>query len=765
MRQCGSDRSKKPQGFGTLRLYSLFTAMQNLRKRRLNMKNVSFNTVTKLGKGGNAKVSLVKDTNGNVIALKELTNKTKEKKARFINEIDIMKQYGSKESGVLPIIDYSKEEYWYTMPVATPIMKYITDNNLDIKALILEFIKLCGSLSFLHSNNITHRDIKPDNLYYYYDRFFFGDFGLVDFPDNNNNLTRSDKGIGAIFTIAPEMKRNPKEADGKKADVYSMAKTLWMLLSLDKKGFDGEYNYFDSVHALNNFSHLRKCHLVEIEELIKAATNNDPDKRPTIDEFSMRLVEWLDVNNSFSKRQKSEWAFLHKNILNGSGESVTWRNIDEIIDVLNKISMINSYNHMFYPNGGGQDFVSAEKAAEQNCIYIYDDCRSCNIVSPMKLHFECFPNHEEWNYFLLELGDLTPIFNGEIGYEYLVEDTPAHYVSSQYAVYGVYDYESGEKYPEGYKTVYRYTNGKFLFVLKDGPYNAISNTYDGRHNLCSADAFREYIEKLIFKCDEAKNSGICEDIFFLSQTVNRNPFIVTSEVNSSKKSLNEIISSISISKTEYEQCFFDLSRITFNETSNASFYLTFELNDGSFDFDDICLCKDGHLRKRSDIQISDVFFVRSRIDAHRLKKYCEYILQEFTKDKDGTYRSYWSYFIINILNSGKPSHLFTEDEIKNLMYNADDRNTNTLVIDENGFALIISNNEADVHSYPVRHEPWNAGNLYVGKYSELSTLHDTYISSLQGWLMYLQCGNSIRMDYIHENTNEIELIRQIKEFY
>ena len=37
------------------------------------------------------------------------------------------------------------------------------------------------------------------------------------------------------------MKRNPKDANGKKADVFSYAKTIWMFFTLDTKGFDGPY--------------------------------------------------------------------------------------------------------------------------------------------------------------------------------------------------------------------------------------------------------------------------------------------------------------------------------------------------------------------------------------------------------------------------------------------------------------------------------------------------------------------------------------------
>lgn len=94
---------------------------------------------------------------------------------------------------------------------------------------------------------------------------------------------------------------------------------------------------------------------------------------------------------------------------------------------------------------------------------------------------------------------MNPIFENcnNLDSEYLVEESSAHYVSAQYAQYGVYDYDTGISLPEGFQTVYRYTKGKFLIVLKRGPYNGISGTYDGRHGDCSVDEFRNYIGCLL----------------------------------------------------------------------------------------------------------------------------------------------------------------------------------------------------------------------------------------------------------------------------
>lgn len=62
-------------------------------------------------------------------------------------------------------------------------------------------------------------------------------------------------------------------------------------------------------------------------------------------------------------------------------------------------------------------------------------------------------------------------------------------------------------------------------------------------------------------------------------------------------------------------------------------------------------------------------------------------------------------FKAELKKEGTPSHLFTEEEIKELMRNADDNNSNKLVIDEDGYAHIIQNPNLGF-LYPVAQETW-----------------------------------------------------------
>ena len=230
-----------------------------------------YKEIEEIGEGGNGKVILVESlSNGKQYALKYLVRSDKEKVERFKNEIKIIETHFKKVVGIIPINDYSFEELWYVMEYANPIMPELKKSKFSLNEIIKGAIELCETLEALHLQDVSHRDIKPDNILIYKNRYCFGDFGLAFDPAISSNITQNVRDLGAHFTIAPEMKRYPKEADGCKADVYSLAKTLWMLISQDEKGFDGQYSY-NSDYKLRNYNITKNHHVALLEELLTKA--------------------------------------------------------------------------------------------------------------------------------------------------------------------------------------------------------------------------------------------------------------------------------------------------------------------------------------------------------------------------------------------------------------------------------------------------------------------------------------------------------------
>jgi histidine kinase len=753
--------------------------------------NNYYEIIDELGEGGNAKVYRVKCKEDNEeYALKVLVVGGKEKHSRFVNEINTIKDNYQIIEGIIPIYRFSVEEYWYTMPIAISAVDYILENKLDIEEIVKGIISLSETLEKLHEKDICHRDIKPSNIYYYNNRFAFGDFGLVDFPNNTDDFTKSDKGLGAIFTIAPEMKRNPKKADSKKADAFSLAKTMWMFLTNNEKGFDGVYNYLDPSHSLRYLEQYKNTHLVEIDELLKDSTDNNPDVRPTIEEFKERLINWIGVYSDIDKSQASDWNFLNKQLFGlNPPESSSWRNINKIVEILNIIGKTPAYNHMLFHDKGGLDFSFAEIADEENCIKLYDTSGFCYIVRPKILYFEGFNENYRWNYFLLEFDKLSPILSAEddCDNEHLVEDYPAYYVSAQYAQYGVYDYETAIPLPKGFQTVYRYIRGKFLIVLKNGPYNGINGTYDGRHGDCSASEFRNYIEWLlnlysklyqfIKSNDEFKGlpDEEIEDRILNLGEFNKNPFkkdlFKEYDVSNRKKKYSERKKSKDYIKQNFMNWdFCDMLQICpLTNSATIKFVFEFlpsgnEISLGLFEEMNYYICTDGHIKKMNPYSDEKCFCLYDRKAAIDLEYNLEKRVSEILKQNGLAELEYETYFSVRAIRCGNPIHLFTKQEIEVAMRYADDRLDNQLVIDENGYAKVIERDEGS-YLYPVRHELWCSGNMYVGKYSSLSTLEDDYISSLQGWLLYLKTGRPQYMDYVHDNRNEKDLIQEIMTYY
>lgn len=151
--------------------------------------------------------------------------------------------------GVLPVIDknlLSKNKknvdanipIYYVMPLAESVEQKIKKFTLDEKVEVVRM--LLNMLVDLHQNSIAHRDIKPANILFYDGEFVLSDFGLVHF-NKKTFKTPAGRRIGAKQTISPQMEKDAQSADKYKADVYSMAKTIWIILTGDDFSFGGQY--------------------------------------------------------------------------------------------------------------------------------------------------------------------------------------------------------------------------------------------------------------------------------------------------------------------------------------------------------------------------------------------------------------------------------------------------------------------------------------------------------------------------------------------
>lgn len=177
------------------------------------------------------------------------------------------------------------------------------------------------------------------------------------------------------------------------------------------------------------------------------------------------------------------------------------------------------------------------------------------------------------------------------------------------------------------------------------------------------------------------------------------------------------------------------------------------------------LCSDGYIRNSKETDV-DILNVWDRTEVIELlnKMYQKVIATCNANGYDTETYSLGISFEAKLKKEGTPSHLFTESEIEDLMRNADDENNNQLVIDEDGYAHIIQGFKQG-NLYPVSQETWCAGNMYVGKDSNLSDLHNSYVLCMHLWLSYLKNGRHMYDDcYVSDNGLD-KVIEAVKQFY
>ena len=96
--------------------------------------------------------------------------------------------------------------------------------------LMYQFAQLVIGLMFMHSKNILHRDIKPQNIFMSArDILKLGDFGI---SKDLGTTTLAKTYLGTPYYMAPEICQGARY--GKKADIWALGVTLYEMATNNK---------------------------------------------------------------------------------------------------------------------------------------------------------------------------------------------------------------------------------------------------------------------------------------------------------------------------------------------------------------------------------------------------------------------------------------------------------------------------------------------------------------------------------------------------
>lgn len=107
------------------------------------------------------------------------------------------------------------------------------------KEIMVVFVQLCLATQALHSMNIMHQDLKPENIFLSKKGIVkIGDFGLSSVMDEALiEVGPTKKRNGTIYYMSPELVDRTKKFD-KKIDVWAIGCILYEMAMLDIAFYD-----------------------------------------------------------------------------------------------------------------------------------------------------------------------------------------------------------------------------------------------------------------------------------------------------------------------------------------------------------------------------------------------------------------------------------------------------------------------------------------------------------------------------------------------
>jgi len=192
-----------------------------------------------LGKGGFGAVYLVRDqrVKGNLFALKEMVDTSKQERARFAFECEVLKRVDhpalprvyrvfedDKNNRAYMLMDYIEGPNLETLRQKQPHKRFTLSQVMTIMAPVI------NAVSYLHQQTppIIHRDIKPANIIVptVDDHSMLVDFGIAKEYDPDSTTTavrRCSPGYGA-----PEQY---SRGTNTRTDIYGLGATFYSLLT------------------------------------------------------------------------------------------------------------------------------------------------------------------------------------------------------------------------------------------------------------------------------------------------------------------------------------------------------------------------------------------------------------------------------------------------------------------------------------------------------------------------------------------------------
>jgi serine/threonine protein kinase len=360
-----------------------------------------------LDSGGQGDVFTVFDLTGespDLSALKRIRNPKRRK--RFETEVLAIKRL--THPNIIKLLDHSAldipgddERQYLVMPLAqcalpkrVPFLKDSLDSVMRIA------FQLAGALEVAHAAGVIHRDVKPGNVLFADDgpNVWLSDFGICLLRDEERH-TPEDEVMGPRSFLAPELEHGGQLDVSGSADVYSLGKLIYYMLSggvvLPREELANE-RYANLFSKGRRFLHLQ----VLLARMICP--------------LGLRIQEMSEVKQRL--QELAEWDSREPSVISQSGLQV----VDRIkVALLNRKTIAEANKEARASEQQNLAFVleSAREWLKEQLDLVSSALAVTDLVSSSAAKIDFANDKIHWTVHLTPSAQLRPVMGYEVSYE------------------------------------------------------------------------------------------------------------------------------------------------------------------------------------------------------------------------------------------------------------------------------------------------------------------------------------------------------------